>query len=100
MALLSRLRYIDGKPMKVPMSETKHKDHVCSKASTILGKNLETHRRNVLGNDIYYHSYGKDSSIGWHLDHKKPKEVRIIEESSKHSSPKPIGVKAPNIKTI
>jgi 5-methylcytosine-specific restriction endonuclease McrA len=55
------------------MSNAKHKDHCWSKASPIRGKNPDTHRRDAFGNDIYYHSYGKNTPMGWHVDHKKAK---------------------------
>lgn len=55
------------------MSTSKHKDHVWGKASTVRGKNPELYRRDAFGNEIYYHSYGKNSEMGWEIDHKKPR---------------------------
>jgi hypothetical protein len=43
-----------------------------NKAESISGKNPELYRQDKVGNIIYYHSYGKDSAMGWDVDHSKP----------------------------
>ena len=48
------------------------KDHVWEKASTVRGYDPDTHRRDTMGNIIYYGSYGKPTEKGWHIDHIKP----------------------------
>jgi 5-methylcytosine-specific restriction endonuclease McrA len=48
------------------------KDAVWNKASTVRGYNPDTHRKDPAGNIIYYGSHGKDSQMGWNIDHIKP----------------------------
>ena len=38
----------------------------------ISGKDPDLYRRDEAGNVIYGPSYGKDSDMGWEVDHKKP----------------------------
>ncbi len=45
---------------------------VWGKAKHIPGKNPNLRRKDVAGNPIYKLSYGKDSEMGWQIDHKKP----------------------------
>ena len=49
------------------------KDSVWDKGDKVRGKNPDLYRRDELGNIIYYPSYGKDSEMGWQIDHIKPK---------------------------
>lgn len=42
-------------------------------AATIKGLNPEVYRRDELGNKLFRESYGKDTPMGWDLDHRKPK---------------------------
>ena len=44
-----------------------------NKASRVRGKNPDTHRRDSKGNVVFKSSYGKQSAMGWEIDHKKPK---------------------------
>jgi 5-methylcytosine-specific restriction endonuclease McrA len=41
-------------------------------AQTIRGKDPDQYRRDAAGNVIRRASYGKDSEMGWEVDHKKP----------------------------
>ena len=45
---------------------------VWNKAGKVRGKDPNLYRRDVFGNVIYKPSYGKDSDMGWEVDHKKP----------------------------
>lgn len=49
------------------------KDRVWDKGTPIKGKNPEHYRKDSEGNKIYRQSYGKDSPMGWVVDHKKPR---------------------------
>lgn len=42
-------------------------------AHEIRGKNSELYRKDDYGNVIYKPSYGKQSDMGWKIDHKHPK---------------------------
>ena len=42
-------------------------------AHKIRGKNSELYRKDDYGNVIYKPSYGKQSDMGWEIDHKHPK---------------------------
>ncbi|NDB83254.1 MAG: HNH endonuclease [Alphaproteobacteria bacterium] len=48
------------------------KDYVWNKAGTVRGRDPDTHRRDTMGNVIYYGAYGKPTAMGWHIDHIKP----------------------------
>jgi 5-methylcytosine-specific restriction endonuclease McrA len=54
------------------MSYQIRKDEVWNKGSKIRGKNPELYRKDNLGNEMYYPSYGKNSEKGWVIDHSKP----------------------------
>jgi 5-methylcytosine-specific restriction endonuclease McrA len=45
---------------------------VWNKAQTIKEKNPDEFRRDILGNVIYFSSYGKKTILGWEIDHIKP----------------------------
>lgn len=47
-------------------------DAVWEKGETILFRDRAVYRRDVLGNIIYRYAYGKESPMGWEIDHKKP----------------------------
>jgi hypothetical protein len=49
------------------------KNDVWNKARTIPGKDLKLYRKDPYGSVIYKQSYGKDSPMGWNIDHKIPK---------------------------
>lgn len=56
------------------MSYKNRKDDVWGKGKKIRGKNPNLYRKDDLGNEIYYPSYGKNSEKGWEIDHSKPKK--------------------------
>jgi hypothetical protein len=56
----------------VTMSYRHRKDEVWEKGSKIRGKNPNVYRKDKYGNEMYYHSYGRDSEKGWSIDHSKP----------------------------
>jgi hypothetical protein len=47
------------------------KDAVWEKASKMRGYNPDTHRKDAAGNIVYYNHYGKDTKMGWNIDHIK-----------------------------
>jgi 5-methylcytosine-specific restriction endonuclease McrA len=49
-------------------------EQVWEKAKTVPGKNPDQYRRDPAGNMIRRASYGKESEMGWEIDHKKPVE--------------------------
>ena len=55
------------------MATSDKKDTVWNKAPKIRGKIPSKYRRDPYGNEMYYNSYGKDSAMGWEIDHIKPK---------------------------
>lgn len=48
------------------------KNAVWNKAKPIRGKDADLYRQDPYGNQIYKHSYGKDSVQGWNIDHIRP----------------------------
>ncbi len=55
------------------MSYQRKKDDVWEKGQKIRGKNPNLYRKDKLGNMMYKHSYGKNTPMGWEIDHSKPK---------------------------
>ena len=49
------------------------KDAVWQQCIPVKGKNPDLYRRDAAGTPIYYNSYGKNSSMGWEIDHRLPK---------------------------
>lgn len=47
-------------------------DQVWGKGQTIRGKDPDVYRKDIFGNVMYKHSYGKPSEMGWTVDHSKP----------------------------
>lgn len=47
--------------------------HVWSKARPIKGRNPNLYRRDSQGNVIYKSAYGRNSPMGWQVDHVFPK---------------------------
>jgi len=45
---------------------------VWEKGKPVRGKEPDSYRRDAAGNVIYKPSYGKDSDMGWEVDHKRP----------------------------
>jgi len=42
-------------------------------AEKVRGKDPDLYRKDPYGNQMYRHSHGKDSEMGWDVDHIKPK---------------------------
>ena len=55
------------------MASENQKKIAWNKAKPIRGKNPNTHRKDKFGNEIFRNSHGKDSAMGWEVDHSKPK---------------------------
>jgi hypothetical protein len=52
---------------------SKHeREYVWEKADEVPGRDPDYYRQDKCGNVIYYDSYGKDSNMGWNVDHSKP----------------------------
>jgi hypothetical protein len=51
-------------------------DQVWEKGKKVKGKNPDLYRLDDHDNIIYKHSYGKNSTMGWEIDHKNPKANR------------------------
>ncbi|MBU4258009.1 MAG: HNH endonuclease [Syntrophaceae bacterium] len=47
-------------------------DEVWEKGKKIQGKDPNLYRRDSAGNEIYKPSHGKNTEVGWEVDHKKP----------------------------
>ena len=56
------------------MASDSEKRKVWERGKPIKGKNPSTHRKDAMGNEIYWASYGKNSPMGWEIDHKNPKD--------------------------
>lgn len=54
------------------MSYQIRKDDVWDKGQKIRGKDPDLYRKDQLGNLMYKPSYGKNTSMGWEIDHSKP----------------------------
>lgn len=54
------------------MGYQKKKDQVWQKGKKVRGKDANLYRKDTNDNEIYYHSYGKNSEMGWEIDHSKP----------------------------
>lgn len=48
-------------------------DQIFAKGSKIDGKNPDLYRKDEYGNEIYRPNYGKETPMGWEVDHCKPK---------------------------
>ena len=55
------------------MPTERQKGNAGNKAEDIGGKNPNLYRKDKFGNVLYKPSYGKDSEMGWEIDHSKPK---------------------------
>lgn len=49
-------------------------DQIFAKGKEIPGKDPACYRKDACGNEIYRQSYGKESPMGWEVDHKNPKD--------------------------
>lgn len=45
---------------------------IWNKGAIIPGKDSNLYRADIYGNTMYRHSYGKDTPMGWSVDHSKP----------------------------
>ncbi len=54
------------------MSYQKKKDDVWEKGQKMRGKASNLYRKDKLGNPMYKPSYGKNTPMGWEIDHSKP----------------------------
>lgn len=54
------------------MSYQKKKDEVWEKGQKMRGKDPNLYRKDKLGNPMYKPSYGKNTPMGWEIDHSKP----------------------------
>ena len=54
------------------MSYQEKKDEVWDKGQKVRGKDPELYRKDKFGNTMYKPSYGKNSEMGWEIDHSKP----------------------------
>ncbi len=52
--------------------DSNQRDRVWDKADNIPGKDPDKYREDPYGNEMFYNSYGKDSPMGWQVDHIKP----------------------------
>lgn len=55
------------------MATNKQIEEAWENAHKIRGKNSELYRKDDYGNIMYKPSYGKQSSMGWEVDHIHPK---------------------------
>lgn len=56
------------------MAYTKEElDQIFAKGDKVRGKNPNLYRIDACGNEIYRHCYGKETPMGWEVDHKNPK---------------------------
>jgi hypothetical protein len=54
------------------MSYRNRKDEVWVKGAIVRGRDPRLYRKDIYGNLMYYHSYGKNTAMGWVIDHSKP----------------------------
>jgi len=54
------------------MSYKDKEDEVWEKGQKVRGKNPDLYRKDKFGNTMYKPSYGKNSEMGWEIDHSKP----------------------------
>lgn len=54
------------------MANTKQIENAWNNAKPIKGKNPDVYRKDNYGNTMYKPSYGKQSKMGWEVDHKHP----------------------------
>ena len=54
------------------MATKEQRNTAWNNAKPIKGKNPDVYRQDAYGNTIYKSSYGKQSEMGWEVDHKHP----------------------------
>jgi len=57
------------------MANKEQQENVWEKAKKARGKDPNLYRQDPYGNLMYKPSYGKDSPMGWEVDHIKPKSL-------------------------
>lgn len=57
----------------MPYSTNRRAQYVWAKARRVKGKNPNLYRRDYHGNVIYKPAYGRNSPMGWQVDHIWPK---------------------------
>ena len=55
------------------MATNKQIEDACHNAHKITAKNPDVYRKDDYGNIMYKSSYGKQSEMGWEVDHRHPK---------------------------
>ena len=50
----------------------RRKDDVWKRAARVRGKDPNKYRKDPYGNELYRGSYGKNSAMGWEIDHIRP----------------------------
>ena len=55
------------------MATKEQKEKAWNNAKTIRGRDTAKYRQDPYGNTMYKPSHGKDSAMGWDVDHIKPK---------------------------
>lgn len=50
-------------------------DKAWNNAKPLRGENPDKYRQDSYGNKIHRNSFGKDSNMGWEVDHIKPKSL-------------------------
>ena len=68
------------------MASKKEIQDVWEKGHKIRGENPDVYRKDKYGNVLYRSSYGKNSDMGWVIDHKNPKDKKGT-ESIKNKQP-------------
>lgn len=57
------------------MAYTKEElNQIFAKGDKVRGKDPNLYRKDACGNEIYRHSYGKETPMGWEVDHSNPKK--------------------------
>jgi 5-methylcytosine-specific restriction endonuclease McrA len=54
------------------MATNEQKEKAWENAKKIRGRDPDKYRQDPYGNEMYKNSYGKNSKMGWHVDHIKP----------------------------
>lgn len=68
------LTYVQIKKKEVcQMATNKQIEDAWNNAHKIRGKNPDVYRKDDYGNIMYKSSYGKQSEMGWEVDHRHPK---------------------------
>jgi len=55
------------------MADKRLRDKAWEKARTVRGRDPDKYRKDPYGNVIYKPSYGRNSGMGWEVDHTRPR---------------------------